>query len=79
MLIDEPWFTLALQPTHIARSYQTYVRSILLFGSELLRHDERKPLYYIDAKLINTMQGKLLNLVRGLLGATDTVGGHNWH
>lgn len=34
MILNEPWYNIALQPTHIARSYQTYVRSILLYGAE---------------------------------------------
>lgn len=43
MLLHEPWFNLALKPVHIARAYQTYVRSIILYGAELLSHEDRKP------------------------------------
>lgn len=55
MLIDEPLFNLTLHPKHIAKSYRTYVRSILMYGAELLNHVDRKPLYGLDEKLVSTM------------------------
>lgn len=67
MLINEPWFNLALHPKHIAQAYHTYVRRILLFGSELLNVEDRKPQHYLDEKLLGTMFFKLLNLGRGRL------------
>lgn len=64
---SDPWFNLALHPKHIARGYQRYVRSILLYGFELLNHDNRVSLYELDAKLLNTLFRKLLKLCRGRL------------
>lgn len=68
MLTHEPWFNLDLHAKHISRAYQTYVRSILLYGAELLYYDDRQPLYELDNKLINILVGKLLKLGRGRLG-----------
>lgn len=66
-LIIEPWFNLSLHPKHIARSYQTYIRSIILYGAELMGHEDRAHIYEVDEKMINRMFGKLLKLGRGRL------------
>lgn len=40
-MVNEPWFSLALLPQHIVRLYNTYVRRIMVYGSEPLSHDDR--------------------------------------
>lgn len=67
MLINELRFNLALHPKNISQAYQTYVRSILLYGAEYLNVEDRKPLNYLDEKLLDTLFGKLLKLGRGRL------------
>lgn len=67
MLIAEPWFTLALPTKHIVRVYQSYVRSILLYGAELLSHEDHQELEKLDNKLIGMMLGRILALGRGRL------------
>lgn len=63
-MIHEPWFSLALLPQHITRAYQNYVRSVFLYGAELLNHEDRQQLYDLDAKMLNTLIGNLLKLER---------------
>lgn len=64
MLTAEPWFTLALPPTHIARAFQTYVRSVITYGAELLPSRERYALEVLDGKLVTKLFNKLLDLGR---------------
>lgn len=69
ILANEPWFNLSLHPKHIAQSYRTYFRSILLYGAELLDWEDRKTLYEVDGKMLTTLFGRLLNLGRGRLSS----------
>lgn len=62
MISKERWFSLKLKPRHIANIYNTYVRSILLYGSELLTHEEREPLLKVDDELIRIFLKGLLKL-----------------
>lgn len=66
MLSLEKWFSLSLSLKYIANIYQTYVRSGLLYGSELLNKQERRPLEDIDDELVRTyIKGflKLKNII----------------
>lgn len=69
IVLPETWFNLGLNPTHIYRAYKTSVRNILLYGSELLSHTDRQPMYGLANKLMGTVIEKLLNLGRGLMSA----------
>lgn len=73
MLINEPSFDLSLHPKHIAQAYRTYVRSIMLYGAELLNTADRQTLYELDDKLLNTLLGKLLKLGRNRLSARHRI------
>lgn len=68
LMLNEPWFSMALRKKHISRAYKTYVRSIMLYGAELLSHEDWKPVYDLDSKRFNMMLGRLLKLGRGRLG-----------
>lgn len=67
LMINEQWFTLALQPKYIARSYHTYVCSVILYSYKLLKNKDRKLVYDLDNEMIDMMLGKLLKLGRGKL------------
>lgn len=43
-LLNHMWFSLGLDPKFISTLYDTYVRSIISYGSELLLTSERNPL-----------------------------------
>lgn len=43
-LLGQKWFSLGLHPKFFATLYDTYVRSIILYGSELLSLEDRRPL-----------------------------------
>lgn len=64
MLAAEPWFSLALPPKHIARAFQTYVRSMITYGAKLLSSRDRHELEELDRKLVTKLLTKLLDLVR---------------
>lgn len=69
ILLEEPWFTLALSTKHISRAYQSYVRSILLYGAELLTHSDRKTLVEVDDKMLGIFFNRLLKMGRGKLAS----------
>lgn len=64
MLLSETWFSLELSLKHIARAYQTYVRSMLTYVVELLSSKDRFELEKLDEKLVTTMLTRLLGLGR---------------
>lgn len=64
MLTSEPWFSLALQPVHISRAFQTYVRSVITYGAELLSSRDRFELEKLDGKLVTKLLNKLLDIGR---------------
>lgn len=62
MLVNATWFDLNLEPKHIVKEYMTYVRSILVYGAELLTKKARVTFIEIDERLINPVLLKLLKL-----------------
>lgn len=54
MLTLEKWFSLSLNPRHLANIYETHVRSLVLYESELLMEQERRPLEEIDDERVRT-------------------------
>lgn len=61
-LKSQKWFSLGLNPKFIATIYDTYVRSIVVYGSELLSSEERRSLLELDELLIRTYLKGLLKL-----------------
>lgn len=63
MIINrEEWFSLKMHPKHISGIYDTYVRSTILYGNELLSHEHRKPLIEADETLQRLLFQRLLKL-----------------
>lgn len=62
MLSPEKWFSLIIHPKNIANLYQTHVRSLVLYGSELLSEAEQKPLEQVDDEQVRTFLKGLLKL-----------------
>lgn len=62
MISKEKWFSLSLHPKHVVNIYETYVRSILMYVSELLTEQERQPLEEVDTGLIKLFIKCLLKL-----------------
>lgn len=52
MLSSQNWFSLSLKPRFLSNLYNTYVRSILLYGSELLLAEKQWLLVYVDEILV---------------------------
>lgn len=64
VLINEVWFNLNLEPKYIAREFLSHVRSTMLYGTESLTMEARKPFVDIDEKMMNLFLSKLLKLGR---------------
>lgn len=67
MLVNEVWFTLYLEPKHFIREFLSHVRSVMLYGAELLTVEARAPFMAIDQKMTNLFLVKLLKLGRNKL------------
>lgn len=62
MLTNAAWFDLHLEPKFIVKECVTYVRSVLIYGSELLNEEAQKPFIALDEKLTNLLMAKILKL-----------------
>lgn len=62
MFTSQKWFSLSLKPKFLASLYDTYVRSTLIYGSELLTIEERQPLVELDDLLVRMYLKRLLKL-----------------
>lgn len=62
MMVNEKWFSLSLHPKHIGNIYATHVRSLVLYGSELLTLQDRKPGEAVDDELLRTFMKGILKL-----------------
>lgn len=62
IITKETWFSMNLHPKFIANLYETHVRSILVYGSKLLTHEELSPLVNLDNELMMTFFKGLLKL-----------------
>lgn len=51
MIINEKWFSIRFQPKLLSNLYETHVRSILLYGAEILISKEQKPVADVYDKL----------------------------
>lgn len=61
-LTSQKWLYFCLNPKFIATLYDSYVRTIILYGSELLSSTERRPLLELDDLLIRTYLKRILKL-----------------
>lgn len=59
---QEKWFSICLPPKHLPNIYDTYVRSLVLYGSELLNRQERRPLEAFEDELVRTYLKGFLKL-----------------
>lgn len=62
MLTNEVWFNMHLEPKFITREFISRVRSVMLYGSELLTTQAREPFLELDEKLTNLFLTKLLKI-----------------
>lgn len=61
-MTNQKRFSLSLDLKHIATLFETHVRSLIMYGAELLTKEERKPIMEVDDELIRRLMKWLLNL-----------------
>lgn len=59
MLTNAAWLDLNLEPKFITKEYTTYVRTTLMYGSELLTKEAPALFILIDEKLVEPLIVKL--------------------
>lgn len=62
ILVKEVWFNLNLEPKYINREYISHACSTMLYDTELLATEARKPFKDIDEKMMNLFLCKILKL-----------------